>query len=104
MGGKEDSYALILESEQGTLHQHRIHRVEAREGLVHDNQIGRVKERSDELNLLLHSLGELFGLFRQGVGNLHAFGPLDGPLTRFLRREPVQLAKEDSWSMTFIFL
>ena len=54
-----------------------------------------MQERGDELNLLLHALGKLFGLFRQGVGDLHAFSPLSGALARFLRRDPVQLAKED---------
>ena len=56
---------------------------------------GIVQHAADELDLLLHALGELFGLLGQGVGDLHAFGPVDGPLARFFRREAVQLAEED---------
>jgi len=40
-------------------------------------------------------LERLFGPFRQGVGNLHAPGPGEGTLLRFIAGEPVQLAEED---------
>ena len=44
------------------MQQRGVDRVEAAEGLVHDDEVGLVQQRGDELDLLLHALGELFGL------------------------------------------
>src|SRR5271166_1710691 len=54
-----------------------------------------MEQGGNELNLLLHSFGELFGSLGQGVGNLHATGPGEGPLFGFIAGQSVQLAEED---------
>jgi hypothetical protein len=54
-----------------------------------------VQQGGDELDLLLHAFGELFGLLEEGFGDLHALGPLDGALAGFGGGEAVEFAEED---------
>ena len=69
--------------------------IEAAEGLVHDDEFGLVQQRGDELDLLLHALGELFGLLVDGLGDLHALAPVVGTLAAVGGVEAVKLAEED---------
>ena len=62
VGGEEDGSTLIAEVNEGVLEKRGVDRVEAAERLVHDDELGIVQQCGDELNLLLHALGELFGL------------------------------------------
>ena len=78
--------------------------VEAAEGLVHDDELGLVQQRGDELDLLLHALGELFGLLVDGVGDLDAFAPEWARLLAVAASRPWSWPRKMSWSMTFIFL
>ena len=48
--------------DERVLQERRVDGVEAAEGLVHDDEVGLVQQGGDELDLLLHALGELFGL------------------------------------------
>src|ERR1035437_471212 len=95
MGGKQDGLALSLEFEQCLFNQHGVHRVKAGEGLVHDDELGVVEQRGNELDLLLHALGELFSLFLECICDLHAPGPGACALFSFPGAEPMQLAEED---------
>src|SRR5271157_1596240 len=95
MSGKEDGLALRLAFEQRALHELSIHRIKAREGLVHDDEPGIMEQRSNELDLLLHALGELFGFFLERIGDFHALGPGDGALLRLSGVEPMQTTEED---------
>ena len=53
---------LLLEFQQRLLQQRRIHGIEPGGRLVHDDQLRIVQQRGDELDLLLHALGELLRL------------------------------------------
>src|ERR1035437_8032520 len=75
--------------------QHGLSRVKAGEGLVHDDELGVVEQRGNELDLLLHALGELFSLFLECICDLHAPGPGACALFSFPGAEPMQLAEED---------
>src|SRR5579863_5940844 len=95
MSGKEDGLALILEIDEGALEQRSVDRIEAAEGLVHDDEAGIVEQAGDELNLLLHALGELFGFLLQRVVAFETTGPFGCAPTRFGGFEAVQAAEED---------
>src|SRR6185437_1316388 len=92
--GEEHSAALCADLYQRAHEQLGIDRVEAAEGLVHNDKLGLMQQRCDELNLLLHALGELFGLLVEGLGNLQALAPVAGPLARSAFIQPVKLAEE----------
>ena len=57
-------------------------RIEPREWFVENQEVGIVEQRSDELDFLLHTLGELFDFLLHPVGNLHALTPLQSALLR----------------------
>src|SRR5438477_2828141 len=95
VGAEEDGLALLAEVNEG-IHQKRgVDGIEAAEGLVHDDEVGLVEEGGDELDLLLHALGELFGFLGDGVGDLHALAPDVGAFAGGGGVEAVQLAQED---------
>ena len=54
-----------------------------------------MEQRGDELNFLLHALGELFGFFGDGLGDLHALAPDVGTLAGCGGVEAVQFAEKD---------
>ena len=54
-----------------------------------------MQQRGDELDLLLHALGKLFGLLLDGLGDLQPLAPDQRALARQRLRQPVQLAQED---------
>src|SRR6187402_2711817 len=95
MGGKQDGSAFLAKLQESVFQQAGIDRVETAEGLVHDDKLRLVHERGDELDLLLHSLGELFSLLGNGLCDLQTFAPGLRPLCGDLFREAVQLAHED---------
>ncbi len=95
VGGEEDGAALLAQIDEGVHEERGVDGVEAAEGLVHDDELGLVKERGNELDLLLHALGELFGLLGDGLGDLHALAPDVGALRGCRRVEAVELAEED---------
>ena len=95
VGGEEDGLALLAEIDEGVHEERGVDGIESAEGLVHDDEVGFVEQGSDELNLLLHALGELFGLFGDGFGDLHALAPDVGALAGGVGVEAVQLAEED---------
>ncbi len=68
--------------------------IEAAEGLVHDDEVGLVQQRGDELDLLLHALGQLFGLLGDGLGDLHPLAPDVSALAGRGGVEAVQLRRE----------
>ena len=87
--------ALLAEVDEGVLQQRGVDGIEAAEGLVHDDEVGLVQQGGDELDLLLHALGELFGLLGDGLGDLHALAPDVGALAGGGGVEAVELAEED---------
>ena len=95
MGAEKDGLALLAEIDEGVHEQGGVDGIETAEGLVHDDEVGLVEQGGDELDLLLHAFGELFGLFVEDVGDLHALGPLVGALGRRDGGETVELAEED---------
>ena len=54
-----------------------------------------MEQRGDELNLLLHALGEFLRFLIERVGDFHARGPVDGALAGVFSGHAVQLAEED---------
>ena len=54
-----------------------------------------MEQCGDELNLLLHALGKLLRLLVESVGDFHALGPINRPLTGVFLGDTVQLAEED---------
>ena len=95
VGGEEDRFTLLAEVDERVHEEDGVDGIEAAEGLVHDDELGLVQERCDELDLLLHALGELFGLLGDGFGDLHALAPDVGSLAGSGGVEAVQLAEED---------
>ena len=73
--GEENGVSGIAEFDEDVLQERGVDGVEAGEGLVHDDEFGVVQERGDELYLLLHTLGELFGLLGERFGDLQLFAP-----------------------------
>ncbi len=95
VGAEEDGLALLAEVDESVHEKSGVDGVEAAEGLVHDDEVGLMKECGDELNLLLHAFGELFGLFGDGLGDLHALAPDMSALAGGGGVEAVQLAEKD---------
>src|SRR6185437_3722617 len=69
MRGEENGAALVAKVNERVLQDGCVDGIETAEGLVHDDEFGFVQQRRNELDLLLHSLGELFGLFADRSGN-----------------------------------
>ena len=63
VGGEEDCSTLIAEVDERVLQERGVDGVKAAKRLVHDDEVGFVKKRGDELDLLLHPLGELLPVF-----------------------------------------
>ena len=80
VGGEENGAALLAEVDEGVHEEGGVDGIETAEGLVHDDELGLVEEGGYELNLLLHALGELFGLLGNGFGDLKLFAPDVGAL------------------------
>ena len=76
VGGKEDRFARVFQFDERVLQQDGVDGVEAGERLVHDDELGIVQQRRDELDLLLHALGELFGFLVGGFEDLQALAPV----------------------------
>ena len=95
MGGEEDGAALLAEIDEGVHEEDGVDGIEAAEGLVHDDEFGLVEKRGDELNLLLHALGELFGLFVNGSVISSRSHQRWARLRGGGRVEAVELAEED---------
>ena len=88
VGGEEDGAALFAEVDEGVHEEGGVDGIEAAEGLVHDDELGLVEQGGDELDLLLHALGEVFGLFVDGIGDLESLAPGVGALGwRWRRRD-----------------
>ncbi len=105
VGAEEDGLALLAEVDEGVHEEGGVDGIEAAEGLVHDDEVGVVEQSGDELDLLLHALGELFGLLGDGLGDLQLFAPDVGALGwRWSASRPWIWPRKMSWSMTFIFL
>jgi hypothetical protein len=95
MGREKDGAALAAEVDEGVLQNDGVDGIESAEGLVHDDEFGLMQQGRDELDLLLHSLGELFSLFADGVGDPEALAPVVGALAGGGRAETVELPQED---------
>jgi hypothetical protein len=95
VGGEEDGFALGAEVDEGVLQEGGVDGIEAGEGLVHDDEVGLVEEGGDELDLLLHALGEVFGALVDGLSDLEAVAPDVGALAGGGGVEAVKLAEED---------
>ncbi len=95
VGAEQDRPALFAQVDQRIHQQRRVDRVESAEWLVHDDQFGLMQQRGDELDLLLHSLRELFGLLVDRIENLHALAPDMRALGRGDGVKPVQLPQKD---------
>ena len=94
VGGEEDGLADAAQIDQGAHEQECVDRVEAAEGLVHEDEVGIVQQRGDELDLLLHSLGEVFGLLGDGLGDVEPLAPEGCAAGCYRGSEAVQLAEE----------
>ena len=104
VGGEEDSSALFAEVDEGVDEQGGVDGIEAAERLVHDDEFGLVEQGGDELDLLLHALGEVFGLLVDGFGDLEALAPIAGTLAAVAASSPWSWPRKMSWSRTCIFL
>jgi hypothetical protein len=82
----------------------RVHRIEAAERLVHHDEAGVVQQRGDELDLLLHAFGELFGFLVSESAISMRLAQAIGRLRASSAVSPCNWPKKTSWSMTFIFL
>ena len=78
--GEEDRPAVFFEFEDDVAQQRRVDRVEAAEGFVEDDQARLGQDRSDELELLLHALGELLGFLAGPVAEVETVEPVADPL------------------------
>ena len=79
---------LRAEVEEVVLISATLMRVEARERLVEDQDLRVVDDRRDELDLLLHALGELVDLLVEPGAQLHLVEPVRDPLLRASRGRP----------------
>src|SRR5262249_15772829 len=61
--GEEHSPPLAGDFDHHVFHELAVHRIQAAHGLIEDGQFGFAQPCADELNLLLHSLGEILNLF-----------------------------------------
>ncbi len=95
MSGEQNRLAGLLQLDQHILQHDGVGGIEPGERLVHDDQIGIVQQRGDELNLLLHALGQLFHFLLRPVADLQPLAPCQRALARFLLREIVQAAEKD---------
>src|ERR1700689_4235020 len=75
VSGEEDGAALFAKVDEGVHEKDGVDRIEAAEWLVHDDELGPVEEGGDELDLLLHAFGELFGLLVDRFRDLQLFAP-----------------------------
>src|SRR5437868_46363 len=91
---EQDGAALLVQLKQYIFQQSGVYRVESGEGLVHNEEFRLTQQRSDELHFLLHSFGELFGLFIHPSGDLHALAPLLRACSRVGSRESAQLPEQ----------
>src|SRR5215469_12253579 len=92
--GEENCAALCAKLDERTHQQLSIHGVEAAKRLVHDDEFGLMQQCSDELDVLLHALRELFSLLVDRFSDLQALTPVARALARVSLVEPVKLAEE----------
>ena len=95
MGREEDGAALRLVVGQQLLEQPLVDRVETGEGLVEDEDLRLVEHRADELDLLLHALGELLHLLVAPGGEVDPSEPLVDPGHRLAPAQAAQLGQEE---------
>ena len=86
---------LLFNSSRICSQQRYIYRVKSGGWLVHDDQFRIVQQSRDELNLLLHALGELLRLLLHRFGDVHALAPVACALGCGGGLQPVQRAHKD---------
>src|SRR5512135_3247516 len=94
---EDDRLASGAKLEEEIPHQGDVDRVESGERLVEDQDLGVVHDACDELDLLLHALGELVDLLVEPGAELHLVEPALDPAPRLVpadlldRREEVEV-------------
>src|SRR6478609_4397125 len=95
VGGEDDRLPGPAELEDGVLEDLRVDRVESAERLVEDQEIRLVEQGTDELDLLLHPLGEVLDLVLGPVAQPHLAQPPEGAMPRVRAGEAAHLPEED---------
>src|ERR1039457_1393880 len=95
MGGEQYGFSILLQLREDVLQHDGIAGIEAGEGLVHDDEIGIMQQGSDELDFLLHALGQLFHLLVCPFVEQKPLAPGQRTLAGLVLREPMQAAEED---------
>src|ERR1041384_1323189 len=94
VGREEHRLPAPCQLDDHVLHHLAVHRVEPAEGLVQQDQVGIVQQRADELDLLLHPLGEILHPLHGPVGDAEALQPLPGLLPRRAPRDALRFSEE----------
>src|SRR6516162_1196360 len=82
MGGEKNRLSSSAQLKQYILQDGCVGGIQPGKWLIHDYQGGFVQQHGDELNLLLHSFGELFHLLPGPVAQLQSVAPIYRPLLR----------------------
>ena len=88
VGREDDRGAAPVLLEHEVAQQPHVDRVETAERLVEDQQIGLVDHRGDELDLLLHALGQLLALLVLDLAETDPLEPLPHPPAQVAARRP----------------
>ena len=89
---EDDRAALLVLLDHELLEQTEVYGVETAIGLVQDQQLGLVQHGGDELDLLLHALGEFLAPLASGVRELDAIEPMRDALAELGISQALELA------------
>src|SRR5664279_2369999 len=95
MRGEQNGFARFLQLDHHVFQHHGIGWVESGERFVEDHEIGIVQQGGDELDLLLHSLGEFLDFLVGPLGKLQARAPIERALAGLSRRQAMQASKKN---------
>ncbi len=95
VGGEQDRPAAVAVLGEQVLEESLIDRIEPRERLVENEDLRLVEDCSDQLDLLLHALGELFHPRRGAIRQADALQPGGDLGSRHGAFQAMQLAEEE---------
>src|SRR5260370_37892996 len=95
MARKQDAAPLVLQIDQDVLEHVGVEWIESRKRLIHDEQLRLVQYRRDELDLLLHPLGQRLDLLSDPFVRVETLSPLMRSCRRVACGELFELAEED---------
>src|SRR6266404_3183803 len=94
MSRQNNSLACGFLFQDGISHQLDVDRIESGKRFIQNHQIRIVNHRGDELDLLLHALGQLFGALLFPTEEIQLFEPGIDSLLSFSATQALQLGKE----------